>query len=233
MPTQTFFGLGVVKRNRIEQALLHEFSSHPLCEAQVARIMRDASIARGAFYVYFDDLDDAYRHALAIALRDIHGGLIDALENSPGDTLDVFYQYTFAVVRQMASSPYADLLRLHWQINEDQLQGHEESADLRGGVGTRRSEVERFFDDHSLIVAGQPLRDGDANVVAVRMLTQASHCCVRDVLAGRPAGSVMADFATLLRIMRDGLRCRAENDTESSIVGKAKMKEAADRVPRT
>ncbi|KFJ04960.1 MULTISPECIES: TetR/AcrR family transcriptional regulator [Bifidobacterium] len=228
MPTQTFFGLGAAKRERIEQALLHEFSSHPLCEAQVARIVRDAGIARGAFYVYFDDLDDAYRCALAIALRDIHGGLIDALQDSPDDTLDVFYRYTSAVVHQMTSSPYADLLRLHWQINEDQLQGHDEAAGLRGKMGEGRSEVERFFGDHPLIIAGQPLRDSDANCVAVRMLTQASHCCVRDVLAGKTVGNVMADFAMLLQIMRDGLRCRAGNCAESPVVENANTKEATD-----
>ena len=61
MPTSTFENLNHEKRQKIEQALLHEFSEHSLALAQVARIVKEAEIARGAFYKYFADLKDAYQ----------------------------------------------------------------------------------------------------------------------------------------------------------------------------
>lgn len=56
MPSSTFTNLPDEKRQRIEAALLNEFSNHTLATAQVARIVKDAQIARGAFYKYFDNL---------------------------------------------------------------------------------------------------------------------------------------------------------------------------------
>ena len=62
MVKQTFFNLPDEKKQRVTTALLHEFSNHPLPDAQVARIVTEAEIARGAFYKYFDDLTDAYAY---------------------------------------------------------------------------------------------------------------------------------------------------------------------------
>ena len=59
MPSQTFLNLKPEKQARIYAALLTEFSAYPLAKAQVARIVKEAQIARGAFYKYFADLNDA------------------------------------------------------------------------------------------------------------------------------------------------------------------------------
>lgn len=53
MPSSTFTNLPSAKRERIRAALLAEFSQHSLADAQVARIIAAAQIARGAFYKYF------------------------------------------------------------------------------------------------------------------------------------------------------------------------------------
>ena len=50
MVSQTFKNLAPLKKERITAALLTEFSTYPLKDAQVARIVKDAQIARGAFY---------------------------------------------------------------------------------------------------------------------------------------------------------------------------------------
>ncbi len=72
MPSQKFEQLKAEKRDRITKALMNEFASHSLASAQVARIVRDAHIARGSFYVYFADLDDAYLYAYGQAMRQLH-----------------------------------------------------------------------------------------------------------------------------------------------------------------
>lgn len=75
MPSSTFLNLPAQKKARVEQALLDEFSRAPLSQAQVSNIVAQAQIARGAFYRYFDDLNDAYRYLLCRALRDLHHDL--------------------------------------------------------------------------------------------------------------------------------------------------------------
>ena len=52
-----------------------EFSQHPLAQAQVARIVKQADIARGAFYKYFSDLKDAYQYAFKTVIGRLHTGI--------------------------------------------------------------------------------------------------------------------------------------------------------------
>lgn len=76
MPSSTFTNLPDEKRQRIEAALLNEFSNHTLATAQVARIVKDAQIARGAFYKYFDNLTDAYSYMYTCWLPSWGAGMI-------------------------------------------------------------------------------------------------------------------------------------------------------------
>lgn len=82
MPSSTFSNLPHEKKERVEHALLEEFSRAPLSQAQVSNIVESAHIARGAFYRYFDDLTDAYRYMLAQALRALHHGLPHSSEQA-------------------------------------------------------------------------------------------------------------------------------------------------------
>ncbi|MBR6440127.1 MAG: TetR/AcrR family transcriptional regulator [Aeriscardovia sp.] len=72
MTTPTFSRLKTPKREAIEKALLEEFSSYPLQDATVARIVEGAGISRGAFYVYFSDLKDAYLYMCREIIRRVH-----------------------------------------------------------------------------------------------------------------------------------------------------------------
>ncbi|WWL93967.1 hypothetical protein V6R94_10640 [Pediococcus acidilactici] len=51
MPSETLVKLKPTKKAAIETALLSEFSRYPVAEAQVARIVKDAGISRGAFTI--------------------------------------------------------------------------------------------------------------------------------------------------------------------------------------
>ena len=74
MVSETFINLSDEKKQKIAQALLKEFSTYPLAKAQVARIVKDAGIARGAFYKYFEDLKDAYGYLYSLAMKEVHMG---------------------------------------------------------------------------------------------------------------------------------------------------------------
>lgn len=81
MTKATFTHLKNPKKAAIEKALLQEFSSHPLSEATVSRIVEDAGISRGAFYVYFSDLEDAYLYMCQEIIDKVH---LPNLGNSAG-----------------------------------------------------------------------------------------------------------------------------------------------------
>lgn len=119
MVKQTFLNLPDEKKKRVTEALLHEFSNHALTEAQVARIVKDANIARGAFYKYFDDLTDAYTYLYEIAIQQIH------MNMKPSDKFDpdFFYDRVCKFISETQHSKYEPLMKLHMLRNEAALPG--------------------------------------------------------------------------------------------------------------
>ena len=64
MPSETFYKLSEEKRNNILNALKREFSTVPLKDISVNRIVEKSKIAKGSFYQYFKDKDDAIIYIL-------------------------------------------------------------------------------------------------------------------------------------------------------------------------
>ena len=64
MPTDTFYKLSEEKRNNILNAIKKEFSRVPLDEISVNRIVEESKIAKGSFYQYFKDKNEAIIYIL-------------------------------------------------------------------------------------------------------------------------------------------------------------------------
>ncbi len=61
MPKQTFFNLQEDKRERIVTASIEEFAEHYYHKASISRIVKNAGIAKGSFYQYFEDKKDLFK----------------------------------------------------------------------------------------------------------------------------------------------------------------------------
>ena len=71
MPKDTFFNLEEGKRIKIIKAAKAEFLNKPLRKARVSNIVTKASIPRGSFYQYFEDLDDLYYYIVEEVFTEI------------------------------------------------------------------------------------------------------------------------------------------------------------------
>lgn len=69
MPKETFFNLSADKRRLIEKVAIEEFAANGLKSASVNSIVSKASIAKGSFYQYFENLEDLYDHILKIVQK--------------------------------------------------------------------------------------------------------------------------------------------------------------------
>ena len=118
MVSKTFESLNDDKKARVTAALLTEFSEHALVDAQVARIVKQADIARGAFYKYFDDLTDAYQYSYHLALQDIHAQLRPTAAYDAAVYLTQVEQF----VDQAQNSQYYALIQRHFTDNADVLE---------------------------------------------------------------------------------------------------------------
>ena len=73
MPKEVFFNLTDEKREKIIFVLKEEFKAKPFQKVNVKEIVEKAGIARGSFYQYFENLEDAYFTILEKETVDIHG----------------------------------------------------------------------------------------------------------------------------------------------------------------
>lgn len=60
MPTQTFFNLPKEKQNKIITVSKAEFSENSFYDASINRIIKEADISRGSFYLYFKNKEDLF-----------------------------------------------------------------------------------------------------------------------------------------------------------------------------
>ncbi|MDO4903223.1 MAG: TetR/AcrR family transcriptional regulator [Limosilactobacillus sp.] len=119
MPSLTFENLSDEKKNLITQALLHEFSEHNLANAQVARIVKEAGIARGAFYKYFEDIKDAYTYVYRDSLLKLHS---KDIRNHTILSADQYTKQVADFIEQVHDSQYRELLKRHYTINESLIE---------------------------------------------------------------------------------------------------------------
>ena len=117
MPSKKFEDLKATKKERILTALKKEFARHSLASVQVARIVKSAEIARGSFYVYFADVDDAYLYAYQQAMKQLHQPL--HLTGGHLPTVDDF----LTAIRQFLNDVDQQDLR-QWMIFHIQI-GHQ------------------------------------------------------------------------------------------------------------
>ncbi|MEY8444658.1 TetR/AcrR family transcriptional regulator [Enterococcus ratti] len=85
MPKTTFINLPSLKKQRILEVLLKNFSKRPISQVKVADIVEDMAMSRGAFYKYFDDLEDAYTYAIHYYSLQIHQDLLQYIHKSKQD----------------------------------------------------------------------------------------------------------------------------------------------------
>ncbi len=70
MPTDTFHNLPTEKHGRIIEAAISEFAAHPYDAASMSNIARQAEIAKGSLYQYFENKKDLYQHLIELSTEE-------------------------------------------------------------------------------------------------------------------------------------------------------------------
>jgi len=70
MPTDTFLNLPEEKRQRVLDAAVAEFATQPYDSASLSNIARQAEIAKGSLYAYFEDKQDLYNTLIELGAEE-------------------------------------------------------------------------------------------------------------------------------------------------------------------
>ncbi len=89
MPKSTFFNLKQEKIEKIEKALIKEFSINSFEQASISNIIKEAEIPRGSFYQYFEDKEDAIKYVIKKFIILEHNKIYNFLLETNGDIFEV------------------------------------------------------------------------------------------------------------------------------------------------
>ncbi len=93
MPTQTYLNLSEEKKERVESAIKKEFTRVPLLDISIKNIVLDANIARGSFYQYFEDREDAIKYIIKKEFIKERDKILLYLTKNSMDPFDTAYDY--------------------------------------------------------------------------------------------------------------------------------------------
>ena len=90
MPSDTFLRLNDEKKKKLIDASFKEFSLYNFSDASINRIIKEAGISRGSFYMYFADKKDLYFYLLEQHLEIIINSMREDLIKNKGDLFKMF-----------------------------------------------------------------------------------------------------------------------------------------------
>ncbi|MGC6768852.1 TetR family transcriptional regulator [Enterococcus sp. LJL51] len=79
MPNPTFENLNQHRKEEIISVVLQEFEDRSLNQVKVAELIKRLGISRGAFYKYFEDLDDLYLYLQSYFSEIIHRDIMNCI----------------------------------------------------------------------------------------------------------------------------------------------------------
>lgn len=136
MPSATFFHLPPAKREKLLQCAREEFSRVSFDEASINRIVHQAEISRGSFYMYFTDKADLFRYLLQCYLDELTQMLEKLLTREQGDLFAAF------------EALFQTLVERRGDVAAQQFQ-----AILHRNAGVQQGALLRSAGTHSLFAA--------------------------------------------------------------------------------
>ena len=90
MPSDTFLRLNDEKKKKLIDASFKEFSLYNFNDVSINRIIKEAGISRGSFYMYFVDKKDLYFYLLEQHLEILINNMKTDLIKNKGDLFKMF-----------------------------------------------------------------------------------------------------------------------------------------------
>ncbi|MCH4056581.1 TetR/AcrR family transcriptional regulator [Lapidilactobacillus gannanensis] len=112
MPKTTFLNLSDARRREIDQLLVETFYDTPASQVKVATIVAKMGMSRGAFYKYFENIDDAFHYTLGQNAKVIRHDILYSIDDSDDNFFDGIENYLRWCTRLSRNSYYWQRLSL-------------------------------------------------------------------------------------------------------------------------
>ena len=147
MPKQTFYNLKEEKREKIEQALLKEFSNNTFGGASISNIIAEAQIPRGSFYQYFENKEDAVEYIINKYLKKEKEKIYTSLLRNNGDIFKTSIDIYDYIIEKINTTSNLKLFKnILQELRKNNTNAFEENTEFLSGKKT----IEKIIDKRDL-----------------------------------------------------------------------------------
>ncbi len=138
MPTPTFFNLSQEKKERLLKAAKKEFAHATFKDASINKIIAEAGISRGSFYMYFEDKKDLLYYCFKEYSQFIHKRVSEAIEKTEGDIFLTYIELFDTTIHYCISEKdeMGMLIKMFSSLRSNQTSSNDEI------------DMQDLFDDH-------------------------------------------------------------------------------------
>ena len=193
------------KRGDLEQAALALFLAQGFVATSIEQIVAEAGVARGTFYLYFDDKESLFHALVSAALDPVVDALLDArmtLEAaaSPAETQAAYGMLAAALATAVTEHPEATLLYYREQRNP---------GPIGQWLRTRQGQLDQFVVELVQSLADRGLIRATASQVTALAIVGAIDRLAYAWLSGVELGDPAEVGPAIIRLFGDGLVARA------------------------
>lgn len=145
MPKETFFNLKEAKRDKIEKALINEFSRVSFEQASISNIVAEAEIPRGSFYQYFEDKEDAIKYVIEKFIRIEHKKMNQFLIDSNKDIFEAIFKFYNYMIESTENGSFRLIKNIFQELRKNNISIFE----AQNEIGSKE-EVKKFINTDNL-----------------------------------------------------------------------------------
>lgn len=153
MPSNTFFNLNKEKQDKIIEVSLKEFSSSPYPEVSINKIIMNAGIPRGSFYMYFESKEDLFEYLMEEHYNRFIINMNECLGKNDGDLRNTFismYEKSINYIKRCKVDGFFKNVFMYININktkfkEPEIELYDEFKDKIDNKNIKCNDLELVF----------------------------------------------------------------------------------------
>lgn len=129
MPSKTFINLPEEKKKKLIISAMNEFSNNTFIDASINKIIINAGIPRGSFYMYFEDKVDLFEYIIdsyTIRLKEIVNNSLKSTKGDLREAFNILYDETFIRIKKIKYNIFFKNVFIFFNLNRDKFlsKGH-------------------------------------------------------------------------------------------------------------
>ena len=202
MPTQTFFHLPKEKQKTLLKAAINEFTQHSFENASINQIIKEASIPRGSFYMYFRDKEDLYFYLLDQSNIHFQKQLLITVVKEQGDLFRTF-ECLFEVIVDYCSKKSHRLFfkQVFANINS---RSEKRLFPVKPNVFEPQNTYKLFLEQIDVSKLNVQCEDDLEEIVGL-LFGMTLHTLVSSFTSDKTKEEIMISYRRKLTLLRDGM----------------------------